>query len=166
MKGFTKFKVKSKQFLALSLGTVCMFTAVGCRQSDTSNTNDASAIAAQLAEQARIAQESQQNDQSSQLNTVDFGLQSPPTTSFDDVPLENSAAVDGLYTILNGYAYALDPNTFEPVGPPLDVNTHQPIPQEPEPEVVEEPAPPPVVEIVEPTEETKLPNTGIFLEDD
>ena len=100
---------------------------------------------------------------------------------------------DALYEIKDdGYAYRLDPQTFEAYGEPLDPETHQPIsgtsteysgpssevepkpvPSESEPEQEPEPEPSEPVEnteentaLVEPTEETRLPNTGLFLEDD
>lgn len=87
---------------------------------------------------------------------------------------------DALYEVKDdGYAYRLDPQTFEAYGEPLDPVTHEPISgssvefsgptssAEPEPdqsdstEITDD-----STVFVEPTEETRLPNTGLFLEDD
>lgn len=96
---------------------------------------------------------------------IDFGLQSPGDPDFDNVPV--GSYDDGLYTIEDGFAYALDPATLDKVGPPLDPVTHEPVGEGP---VVEEPpVEEPLVEeptIEPPPEEIKLPNTGMFLEDD
>ena len=55
---------------------------------------------------------------------VDFGLQDGGDPVFSDL---GTGVDEGLYTIENGYAYALDPTTFDKVGPPLDPVTHEPI---------------------------------------
>lgn len=124
---------------------------------------------------------------------VSFGLQDPGDPTFSDIATGED---DGLYTIENGYAYALDPTTFDKTGPALDPITHEVVDPQPQfdadgnliqdgegegnteqlppegeggdgtesqtpPDTVQ--TPPPVVTI---PEGQKLPNTGIFLEDD
>lgn len=91
--------------------------------------------------------------------SVDFGLEPVTPPTFDGFTTQQGT---GLYTIVDGYAYALDPETLEPTGPKLDPVTHAPVEPE-EPTEPEEPAEPePVVS----EDDGKLPNTGIFLEDD
>ncbi len=117
-------------------------------------------------------------------SSVDFGLQVAPTPNFDS-PSTNQS--DKLYTIVGSYAYELDPQTLEPIGDPLDPITHEPVanpvldgvdptapnnPQaSPSPSAVPSAAPstspePSTTPSPKPTGEGKLPNTGIFLEDD
>lgn len=126
---------------------------------------------------------------------LDFGLQSPGDPDFSDY---NTSQNEGLYTIENGVAYALDPDTLEKTGPALDPITHEPIDStdtgddsvidpNPQPEqndtsiVISDPEDTAVVSdpedsidtknesepsVSEPEPEIKLPNTGVFLEDD
>lgn len=114
------------------------------------------------------------NASSSEEGTVTFGLASIDDPNFSDISSE------GLYTIEGGYAYAIDPVTLDKTGPALDPLTKEPVEldapaepvsseeesvqekteEEPEEEPVEEETP------VEIPESVKLPNTGIFLEDD
>lgn len=122
-----------------------------------------------------------------------FTLQSPGNTNFDDIGLthEDDPQQSEMYTIDGGYAYALDPDTLQPTGDPLDPITHEPA----DLTDVENLNPPKVdpdpklsegddkaegdtdtqvladsisegtsSEQVAP--QVKLPNTGIFLEDD
>lgn len=120
---------------------------------------------------------------------ISFGLTEPEHNDFGDPGVaQSTGATTGLYTIgEDGYAYALDPVTFGPVGEPLDPLTHEPIavtattepsaePTEP-PEVLPtipptappvETVPPTVPPTVQPTvsPENKLPNMGLFTEDD
>ena len=63
-----------------------------------------------------------------------------------------------MYIEQNGCAYQLDPATLQPIGGPLDLVTHEPIAES---EIILD-----TPSAVEPTPETKYPNTGIFLEDD
>lgn len=63
-------------------------------------------------------------DTSTDVPAVDFGLQDGGDPTFSDM---GTGVDEGLYTIEGGYAYALDPTTFDKVGPPLDPTTHQPI---------------------------------------
>lgn len=118
---------------------------------------------------------------------ISFGLEGPGDPIFGDPGLaQDTGSPTGMYTIADdGFAYALDPNTFTPIGPPLDPVTHLPLDVTPEP-TIEVSIPPevttPPVESEElpiagdsiegdtvtatvPPED-KLPNTGIFLEDD
>lgn len=133
------------------------------------------------------AQDDQDNSQPplSQLNTslppdavepnvpgdVGFTLQPPSDTNFGSISNDPADMSDGLYTFEDGYAYALDPNTFEKTGPALDPITYQPVDVQPEVPVVDpDPTSVPSTVESEPPEEVpqdvKLPNTGIFLEDD
>ena len=112
-------------------------------------------------------------------NPVDFDLEAPQEPAFDDITLSQEVGItDGLYTIENGVAYALDPDTLEKTGPALDPITHEPLEQDvtelvpiPDLDVGQEtteevkPSEPTKEETTVP-EEVKLPNTGIFLEDD
>ena len=140
-----------------------------------------------LSNQPREQQQSVTSEQPS--STVDFELEAPATPSFGDAGTpEGEGVADTLYTIEDGVAYALDPNTLEKVGPPLDPITHEEleaipevtdtlevsdtlVPEKPsfsqEPTVSSTPVPTvlPTPEQTVPPEE-KLPNTGIFLEDD
>lgn len=109
---------------------------------------------------------------------IEFDLEGITDPNFDSITdVKPESVEDVLYTVEDGVAYALDPNTLEPYGPPLDPVTHEPI--ETAPPAVYTPAPTPVPELTpEPTNspiisaqesltpDTKLPNTGIFLEDD
>ena len=122
---------------------------------------------------------------------VSFGLQDPGDPNFSQM---GSSIDDGLYTIENGYAYALDPNTFDKVGPALDPVTHEvldpqpvldgdidstpndtqtdgdgvavnPFPGEEVPSSNGEPSQNQPANPAVP-DSVKLPNTGVFLEDD
>lgn len=110
---------------------------------------------------------------------VDFDMSAPAAPNFDNMTL-TPAASEPLYTFEDGYAYLLDPDTLQKTGGPLDPVTKEPIEQEPagepgeeagegeptdpaEPETPGETEEPPAAEI---PEEVKLPNTGVFLEDD
>lgn len=99
---------------------------------------------------------------------VDFNLQSPGNPDFDNVPVGSFDT--GLYVTEGDYAYALDPATLDKVGPPLDPVTHEPVQTEAPPpdENAPEETPPETKpeETAPPAEEVKLPNTGLFLEDD
>lgn len=132
--------------------------------------------------------------------TTEGPLSPPPQISFDLVEPEkggfgdpgvaqSTGAATGLYTIGDdGYAYALDPTTFEATGEPLDPVTREPIAVDSTPEpseavpvetdsIAESEAPTedvlhtatPVVSTtptptVHPDE--KLPNMGLFLDED
>lgn len=114
---------------------------------------------------------------------IEFDLQAPSEPVFQEgfqegypgdsidldgaIPLDSeqddSIAEDDLFVVDGDYAYRLDPHTLEKVGGPLDPVTHEPV------EVKEQPQPDADVETpsaTEPTDETKYPNTGIFVEDD
>lgn len=98
---------------------------------------------------------------------IDFQLQSSGNPDFNDVPVGSFDT--GLYTVEDGFTYALDPATLEKVGPPLDPVTHEPLEEQPtetplEPE--QTPTEAPQEETTPPPAEVKLPNTGMFLEDD
>ena len=138
--------------LAVTTALSCVVALSGCNNRKDEDPPSLSPVA------------SSQSSTSSSSETVDFGLESPPSTNFGDIDSTVSQTDPGIYTIIGGYAYALDPNTFEPIGPPLDPITHMPVelPAEDEPEPEAEPEP----ELTKPTETNKLPNTGIFLEDD
>ena len=136
--------------------------------------------------------EQQQSIPSAQPSApVEFELEALETPTFDNAGLpEGEGVSDTLYTIENGVAYALDPNTLEKVGPPLDPITHEELNIVPEatdtlevgdtlipekPMISETPVvsvQPSTTLIPDPTPEQtvspedKLPNTGIFLEDD
>lgn len=151
----------------------------------------------------------QQNGEATQLpaqgeegegNKVDFGLQTPPDPDFDS---PDTSEGEKLYTIIGDYAYELDPATLQPIGPPLDPITHEPVenpvldgqnPSSPNnPQYNQQPENNNQNQQPEnnnqnqqpennnnngnqsgqdqggnqqPTEDTKLPNTGMFLEDD
>lgn len=113
---------------------------------------------------------------------VDFNLQPAPDPDFDSPA--SGGSNDKIYTIQGDYAYEMDPNTLEIIGPPLDPITHEPVdnpvegggnpstpnnpqdtPAASEPPASEPPASDPPATST-PTADTKLPNTGMFLEDD
>lgn len=139
----------------------------------------------------------QTSDTSDSQPTVDFELQQTADPNFDAIEQGQSVDTsDGLYTLIDGYAYALDAETLEPTGPALDPITKEPIETQPAEETpteevgttaeTEQPADDAIVpeqpvvneqpaeeQPIEPTaetevvsEEVRLPNTGIFLEDD
>lgn len=113
---------------------------------------------------------------------LSFGLSHPTAPDFqDDIPgsdvgvgdsSSTAQPVGDMYTEVDGYAYRLDPATMTPVGDPLDVITHEPVVLTDVSETGDgdggKDAPTqelsPSQEV--PTEDTKYPNTGIFLEDD
>lgn len=121
-------------------------------------------------------------------DSLDFDLQVTAPPEFDEagqaVPADDSPSEHvtpaAMFVERNGYVYRLDPATLEPIDIPLDPITHEPI--EGEKPVVSslEPVSPPASDVIEdkleeapimpsgvtPTDETKYPNTGIFLEDD
>ena len=97
-----------------------------------------------------------------------------PTEGIDlsDVPSYNGGitppeTVEPMYIEKDGYAYQLDPATLQPMEQALDPVTHEPVTMDLSDidyEEVETPEESPSA--VEPTEDNKYPNTGIFLEDD
>lgn len=122
---------------------------------------------------------------------ISFGLQHSDTPDFQDVDGSSSSGfvpsagpdvnpgltltgtVGPMYTEIDGYAYLLDPATLQPTGGPLDRITHEPVvlsdvtaapegSEESDGDVSSQGSPSAVV----PTDDTKYPNTGIFLEDD
>lgn len=119
-------------------------------------------------------------------NGVDFGLQPAPEPNFDSPATGGNS--DKIYTIEGDYAYELDPSTFQTIGPPLDPITHEPVdnpvldgnnpstpnnPQNSTPPASQPPAseppasqPPAASPSPSPSGDNKLPNTGMFLEDD
>lgn len=111
---------------------------------------------------------------------LSFGLSHPTAPDFqDDIPGSDMGVGDSsstaqpvgdMYTEIDGYAYRLDPATMTPVGDPLDVITHEPVVLADTSEAGDGEGDAPTQELSPsqevPTEETKYPNTGIFLEDD
>lgn len=121
-------------------------------------------------------------------DSLNFDLQATAPPDFDEagqaVPAEDSpnqgVAPTDMFVEKDGYAYRLDPATLEPIDIPLDPITHEPI--EGQKPIVPslEPAPTSTPDVVvdtpeeasatpsgvAPTDDTKYPNTGIFLEDD
>lgn len=104
---------------------------------------------------------------------LSFGLTKPEDPGFNEdlvssVQGHEPMPVGDMYTEIDGYAYLLDPATLEPTGGPLDTLTHEPVVLSDEKSEVS--TEPPVMDITPssetPTEQTKYPNTGIFLEDD
>lgn len=119
---------------------------------------------------------------------VNFGLQTAPDPNFDSPATGGSS--DKIYTIEGDYAYELDPSTFQTIGPPLDPITHEPVdnpviggqnpstpnnpqnsnPPESQPPASQPPASQPPTATPDPspapTGDSKLPNMGMFLEDD
>ena len=91
-----------------------------------------------------------------------------------DTPNTGDGASDAdyepLYIEMDGYAYELDPITFEPIDVPLDPITRLPVNAEVDDAVLVDEVDDNFYEehpsAEEPTEETKYPNTGIFTEDD
>lgn len=103
---------------------------------------------------------------------ISFDLEEPQAPVFSEQDQEAPPADEDLYIERDGYAYKLDPATLEPIDIPLDPVTKEPIEAV---DVLDDAAPVPedIIEMpefpvtaVEPTEEIKYPNTGIFLEDD
>ena len=98
-----------------------------------------------------------------QPSSLDFSLDAS-APAFSNVDLSNTQGdadpvPEALYIERDGFSYALDPDTLQVIDTPLDPVTHEPVEEiEPEPE--------PEPSAIEPTEENKYPNTGIFLEDD
>lgn len=119
-------------------------------------------------------------------DSLNFDLQATAPPDFDEagqaVPAEDSpnqgVAPTDMFVEKDGYAYRLDPATLEPIDIPLDPITHEPIEGEKPIVPSSEPTPTTGVAVstpeetvttpsrVAPTEGTKYPNTGIFLEDD
>ena len=118
-----------------------------------------------------------------QTTDLSFDLQATPDPEFSEtddltgMEYSTGSLLDAtpLYIERDGYAYRLDPSTLEPIDVPLDPVTHEPV------DVVstsddgvegEEGAEVAEVDVEyspsaeAPTEDTKYPNTGIFLEDD
>ena len=95
---------------------------------------------------------------------ISFDLEEPSTPVFSEQDVTEAPAQEDLYIERDGYAYKLDPATLEPTKEPIEatnvVNDTAPAPED----SVQMPEFP--VTAVEPTEEIKYPNTGIFLEDD
>ncbi len=133
----------------------------------------------------------QQTDPGDANPDVSFDLQEPPAPDFDSPATGDDSGK--IYTIEGDYAYEMDPATLKPIGPPLDPITKEPVnnpvldgtnpstpnnPQYSNPTASEPPAEsnppvqsdPPVTTTEPPTtppsDENKLPNTGMFLEDD
>lgn len=171
-------KLKKCLVLLLSLCLAIALCACGAKEDDTRGADGA---------QSNTTSDSQQTPSGDTGSSVNFGLQSAPDPDFDSPATGDDSGK--LYTIVGDYAYELDPNTLQPTGDPLDPVTHLPVsnpvlegenpstpnnpqnqPQEPaapadtqpdpEPVATAEPDPEPVA-----TQE-KLPNTGMFLEDD
>lgn len=173
--------MKLKKSLALLLSLCMVLTLCACNKEDKDVTN---ANPSQQSGQNGTVGD-QQNPADSQVN---FGLQSAPTPDFDSPATGDDSGK--LYTIVGDYAYELDPATLQPIGDPLDPVTHQPVSnpvlegenpstpnnpqnqtQEPATQPTEPSTPPesdPPAQTEEPAQqaETKLPNTGMFLEDD
>ena len=167
--------MKLKKFLSLAL-CLCMVLALcACNKSNNDDT------VANNPSTTQGGSPSGTND--SQGDTgVNFGLQSAPDPDFDSPSTGDDSGK--LYTIVGDYAYELDPSTLQPIGDPLDPVTHQPVnnpvlegenpstPNNPqnqtqEPQQTAEPdSRPEPTQTPAPTTETKLPNTGMFLEDD
>lgn len=175
-------KEKVRRVSALVLGMVMVTTmASGCRKKTETPPADPADI-------------SQTEPDVSVMGEVDFDLQSPDASmeqadgddlGFDDIQLGQEVGItDGLYTIVDGMAFAIDPVTLEKTGPALDPVTHEPldpvdmlpdlnllddeIPTDEEPSVqssdsTTDPTPKPEVPV---SDKDKLPNTGVFLEDD
>ena len=109
-------------------------------------------------------------------DSLDFTIDSSvPDFSEDSSEVDESTGSEigtgnTLYSIVGEYAYALDPETLQPVGDPLDPVTHEPVQEfsslDPTVQPENEPVPESSIEIETPTEVNKYPNTGIFLEDD
>lgn len=110
---------------------------------------------------------------------INFDLEAPTTPNFDDIAsqLEVPSYVD-----VGGETYQEDPATQEPIGDPIPLETEAPpieveggLPDMPDDIILgemedtgggeaEEEEEEPL--ITTPTEDTKLPNTGIFTEED
>lgn len=123
--------------------------------------------------------QSQDDGSTAEPEDLNFDMAPPTTPDFSDLTL-TPASSEPLYTFEDGYAYALDPETLQKTGPALDPVTKEPIadaaaPDTAEPETpvdgegepeVGEPASADEGAKTEPDESVKLPNTGIFMEDD
>lgn len=177
--------MKSKKLVTAILALCLAVALCGCNadKEDTPNAIGPS----QSVSQGDATTPPNSNDGSNSGGRVDFGLQTAPDPNFDSPASGGSS--EKIYTIQGDYAYEMDPNTLEIVGPPLDPITHEPVenpvldgtnpstpnnpqdtqnnqtPATSEPPVEpEKPDVPP--ETSTPPAEEKLPNTGMFLEDD
>lgn len=168
-----------KKLLALVLALMLALALAGCQ---ASNEETPDALGVNSSQPAPGDQQEQPGNQGgSQQGGVDFGLQQAPDPNFDSPASGGSG--DKIYTIVGDYAYEMDPNTLEIVGPPLDPITHEPVdnpvldgenpstpnnPQNSAPPASEPPAsqPPASDPPATSTPDTSLPNTGMFLEDD
>lgn len=162
-------KRKSWSVLALCWSLMLMLLLAGCKDkqgnepAETSQSNNPPVSAGTLADGGDKPQLGVSEDQ------LSFGLTKPETPTFqegltdgDTAPLPQGESE--MYTEIDGYAYRLDPATMEPVGGPLDRITHEPVVISDTVAMPEETTQSPSQEV--PTEDTKYPNTGIFLEDD
>lgn len=110
---------------------------------------------------------------------VSFELTQPSTPDFeDDVTPGVEGTVDSpeinpgptvpdtvgpMYVEQDGLTHLMDPATLQPTGGPLDPTTKEPLQSQQDEEAANQDDSP---SAEEPTEDTKYPNTGIFLEDD
>ena len=181
MKIYSKRRVLTLMLMA----AMALLLLSGCGKKDDTPTPPAS-DGVQDGQQVTIPGYDDSQQENAGQGDVSFGLQDPGDPDFSDI---GTGIDDGLYTIENGYAYALDPTTFDKTGPALDPVTHEVLDPQPvfdeisdveqtDPNVVApeenttegsgEQTPPEQLPPATPTipDEVKLPNTGIFLEDD
>ncbi len=112
-----------KKFLVLLMCLALAFMLVACGNSSDSEGTEPPANSGDA---SQGEQPGTQGSQSGNQGGVDFDLNAPPDPGFDS-PATNQSDDSKLYTIIDDYAYELDPNTLEAVGPPLDPITHQPV---------------------------------------
>lgn len=170
----------------LALAVLCTGLLSGCNRGEENEPSQPTMAGVQDGQQTTIPDYEDGASSTDGSNEIvpppDFGLTSPGDPNFSDM---GSGQDEGMYTIEDGYAYALDPATFEKVGPPLDPVTHevvtltdttddtvpadtavQPDDSNNEEETTTTPTQTQTQEPSKIPEDQKLPNTGIFLEDD
>ena len=148
-----------KKYIICSFALVVMVTLlVGCQRDD-------GVVQPQGQSVTTSAPDNQQLSVGLPEDSIDFNLSREDSPEFTE-GLDSVVSVEPMYVERDGYAYQLDPATLQPINQPLDPETYEPVdivkeaPVEEEVAVVDSPS------AEEPTESTKYPNTGIFLEDD
>lgn len=175
--------MRSKKLLLLVLVLCMAMMLCACNKDEADQTPDALGTADTQTLSTSGTPQGQQTPTPQQTSgsTVDFNLQQAPDPNFSSP--ESGGSDDKIYTIQGDYAYEMDPNTLQIIGPPLDPITHEPVdnpvldgsnpstpnnPQDtatPVDNLPEDPVDTPTP-TEPPKEDNKLPNTGMFLEDD
>lgn len=179
---------KINRFCIAIVTLACLFMLVGCDKLPGFGEDKSTSVSTQQGEPVKVDTSAQTPQLGVPEDQLSFGLTHTAPPDFqDDIPGSQEGAdgvesapqpIGDMYTEIDGYAYRLDPATMTPVGEPLDVITHEPVvladvtgDTNDENQVQPEDTPGQAEEELSPsqetpTEATKYPNTGIFLEDD